>query len=198
MREVIQKQIDALKDAGAIINEVSLPHTKYVVPDYYIIASSEASSNLQDTMVFVTDTVLRILRTCDVYVKSRSEGFGTSCVVSCLVHCTSRFLTVLRQAAKVRTLIAMTLTRSSLKMTHQSLLLFAFIGEEVSANQMYNNDILTISCQQQVFLQLVFSWLMVCLSASLWLRLDEGNVFKTADFIERSNKFWKTPTGMED
>ena len=46
MREVIQKQIDVLKDAGAIINEVSLPHTKYVVPDYYIIASSEASSNL--------------------------------------------------------------------------------------------------------------------------------------------------------
>ena len=32
MREVIQKQIDALKDAGAVINEVSLPHTKYVVP----------------------------------------------------------------------------------------------------------------------------------------------------------------------
>ena len=47
MREVIQKQIDVLKDAGAIINEVSLPHTKYVVPTYYIVASSEASSNLQ-------------------------------------------------------------------------------------------------------------------------------------------------------
>ena len=47
VRKAIQEQIDFLKENGAIINEVSLPHTKYVVPTYYIIASSEASSNLQ-------------------------------------------------------------------------------------------------------------------------------------------------------
>ena len=77
MREVIQKQIDVLKDAGAIINEVSLPHTKYVVPTYYIVASSEASSNLQryDGIRYgyrAKDTKNLL----DVYVKSRSEGFG--------------------------------------------------------------------------------------------------------------------------
>jgi aspartyl-tRNA(Asn)/glutamyl-tRNA(Gln) amidotransferase subunit A len=35
-----------LKDAGAEVVEVSLPHTKYALPTYYIIAPAEASSNL--------------------------------------------------------------------------------------------------------------------------------------------------------
>ena len=35
-----------LKEAGAEIVEVSLPHTKYALPAYYIVASAEASSNL--------------------------------------------------------------------------------------------------------------------------------------------------------
>jgi aspartyl-tRNA(Asn)/glutamyl-tRNA(Gln) amidotransferase subunit A len=37
---------DWLKDAGAEIVEVSLPHTKYALPAYYIVAPAEASSNL--------------------------------------------------------------------------------------------------------------------------------------------------------
>ncbi len=76
MCDVVQKQTDVLKDAGAVINEVSLPHTKYVVPTYYIVASSEASSNLQryDGIRYgyrAKDTKNLL----DVYVKSRSEGF---------------------------------------------------------------------------------------------------------------------------
>src|SRR3546814_7869999 len=38
--------IEWMKDAGAEIVEVSLPHTKYALPTYYIIAPAEASSNL--------------------------------------------------------------------------------------------------------------------------------------------------------
>jgi aspartyl-tRNA(Asn)/glutamyl-tRNA(Gln) amidotransferase subunit A len=41
-----QQGIDWLRDAGAEIVEVSLPHTKYALPAYYIIAPAEASSNL--------------------------------------------------------------------------------------------------------------------------------------------------------
>ena len=110
MREVIQKQIDALKDAGAIINEVSLPHTKYVVPDYYIIASSEASSNLQryDGIRYgyrAKDTKNLL----DVYVKSRSEGFGTEVkrriMLGSFALSAGSYDRFFRQAAKVRTLI---------------------------------------------------------------------------------------------
>ena len=41
-----QKGIEFLKDAGAIIKDITLPHTKYALPSYYIVAPAEASSNL--------------------------------------------------------------------------------------------------------------------------------------------------------
>ena len=40
-----KKGIDYLKDAGAIIKKISLPHTKYALPAYYIVAPAEASTN---------------------------------------------------------------------------------------------------------------------------------------------------------
>jgi aspartyl-tRNA(Asn)/glutamyl-tRNA(Gln) amidotransferase subunit A len=65
-----------LKDAGAEIVEISLPHTKYALPTYYIIAPAEASSNLARY-----DGVRYGLRAqgrdiVDMYEKTRAEGFG--------------------------------------------------------------------------------------------------------------------------
>ncbi len=68
------KQFEAL---GATVEEVSLPHTEYAVATYYIIASSEASSNLARF-----DGVRYGVRAdqpanlSDLYLRSRSEGFG--------------------------------------------------------------------------------------------------------------------------
>jgi aspartyl-tRNA(Asn)/glutamyl-tRNA(Gln) amidotransferase subunit A len=68
--------VDWLKDAGCEIVEVSLPHTKYALPAYYIIAPAEASSNLAryDGMRYG----LRVdgANLTDTYEKSRGEGFG--------------------------------------------------------------------------------------------------------------------------
>ena len=44
--ELWKKGIDYLKDAGAIIKNISLPNTMYALPAYYIVAPAEASSNL--------------------------------------------------------------------------------------------------------------------------------------------------------
>ena len=72
-----QKGVDWLKDAGCEIVEVSLPHTRYALPAYYIIAPAEASSNLAryDGMRYG----LRVegANLTDTYEKSRAEGFGT-------------------------------------------------------------------------------------------------------------------------
>ncbi len=46
IEELWQKGVSWLKDAGASVQEVSLPHTKYALPAYYIVAPAEASSNL--------------------------------------------------------------------------------------------------------------------------------------------------------
>lgn len=71
-----QQGIEWFKDAGAIIKEVSLPHTKYALPAYYIVAPAEASSNLARY-----DGVRYGLRVdgddiIGMYENTRSEGFG--------------------------------------------------------------------------------------------------------------------------
>jgi aspartyl-tRNA(Asn)/glutamyl-tRNA(Gln) amidotransferase subunit A len=76
--EALWKQgVDWLKEAGCEIVEVSLPHTKYALPAYYIIAPAEASSNLAryDGMRFG----LRVdgANLTETYEKTRAEGFGT-------------------------------------------------------------------------------------------------------------------------
>ncbi|HEX2560692.1 amidase, partial [Phenylobacterium sp.] len=71
-----QQGIAWLKEAGCEIVEVSLPHTKYALPAYYIVAPAEASSNLAryDGMRYG----LRIdgSNLTETYEKTRAEGFG--------------------------------------------------------------------------------------------------------------------------
>ncbi|MGD9766877.1 MAG: Asp-tRNA(Asn)/Glu-tRNA(Gln) amidotransferase subunit GatA [Pseudolabrys sp.] len=70
------KGVAWLKEAGAELVEVSLPHTKYALPAYYIVAPAEASSNLARY-----DGVRYGLRVpgrdvIDMYERTRAEGFG--------------------------------------------------------------------------------------------------------------------------
>lgn len=72
----IKKAVEQLTAMGAEVKEVSLPHTEYALPAYYLIAPAEASSNLAryDGVGFGhrapgSDII-------DMYKKSRSEGFG--------------------------------------------------------------------------------------------------------------------------
>ncbi len=71
-----KKGIEYAKDCGAEIIDISLPHTSYALPAYYIVAPAEASSNLARY-----DGVKYGLRSSgknliDMYEKTRSEGFG--------------------------------------------------------------------------------------------------------------------------
>ncbi|MDR1012661.1 MAG: Asp-tRNA(Asn)/Glu-tRNA(Gln) amidotransferase subunit GatA [Lactobacillales bacterium] len=77
VREQVLKAVEVFKNLGASVEEVSLPHSKYGVAVYYIIASSEASSNLQRFDGIRYGYRAKEFKTLeDVYVKSRSEGFG--------------------------------------------------------------------------------------------------------------------------
>ncbi len=75
-----QNGIAMLKDAGAEIRDISLPHTKYALPAYYVIAPAEASSNLarydgvrygHRAKLASGDGIV------DMYEKTRAEGFGS-------------------------------------------------------------------------------------------------------------------------
>ncbi|BDR60171.1 Asp-tRNA(Asn)/Glu-tRNA(Gln) amidotransferase subunit GatA [Lactobacillus xylocopicola] len=213
MHDVIEQQIAVLKEAGAIIDEVSLPLTKYVVPDYYIIASSEASSNLQRfdgiRYGYRSKDAKDLL---DVYVKSRSEGFGEEVqrriMLGSFALSAGSYDRFFRQAAKVRTLICQDFDR--IFADHDVIVgptttTPAFdIGSEIADPiKMYNNDILTISANLAgIPAASVPAGLVDGMPVGLQImakRFDEGSIFKVADFIERSNKFYEqTPTGMED
>jgi aspartyl-tRNA(Asn)/glutamyl-tRNA(Gln) amidotransferase subunit A len=77
VRTVIERGIDILSDAGAIIKKINLRYTKYAIATYYIIATAEASSNLArfdgiryGTRVIKTDDLINL------YKENRSRGFG--------------------------------------------------------------------------------------------------------------------------
>jgi aspartyl-tRNA(Asn)/glutamyl-tRNA(Gln) amidotransferase subunit A len=68
-----------LKDAGAVLRDISLPHTKYALPAYYVIAPAEASSNLAryDGVRFGHRAKLGAGDgITEMYEKTRAEGFG--------------------------------------------------------------------------------------------------------------------------
>ena len=77
VKETIINAAKHFEKLGATVEEVSLPHSKYGVAVYYIIASSEASSNLQrfDGIRYGYRTE-NFNNLDDIYVNTRSEGFG--------------------------------------------------------------------------------------------------------------------------
>ncbi len=104
-----QKGIAWLKDAGAEIVDISLPHTKYALPAYYIVAPAEASSNLARY-----DGVRYGLRVpgkdiTDMYEKTRAAGFGREVqrriMIGTYVLSAGYYDAYYLKAQKVRTLI---------------------------------------------------------------------------------------------
>lgn len=77
IRAAVEKALKVLKAAGCEVKKVSLPHTKYAVPTYYVIATAEASSNLSrfDGVRYgLRDVDARSL--ADMFRKTRDAGFG--------------------------------------------------------------------------------------------------------------------------
>ena len=76
IEELWQKGIQYAKDCGAEIIDISLPHTSYALPTYYIVAPAEASSNLARYDGVKYGFRAKGENLIDMYEKTRSEGFG--------------------------------------------------------------------------------------------------------------------------
>lgn len=155
VREVIENSLKHLESLGATIDEVSLPHTKYGVPAYYILASSEASSNLQRfdgiRYGFRADDVKNLE---DVYVKTRSQGFGDEVKRRIMLGTFSLsagfYDAYFNKAAKVRRLIAQDFDKVfkdyDLIVGPTGTSTAFKIGAEIAdPKQMYFNDVLTVT-----------------------------------------------------
>ena len=150
-----QTGADWLRDAGAEIVEVSLPHTHYALPAYYIIAPAEASSNLARY-----DGVRYGLRVAppggslaDMYAATRAAGFGPEVkrriMIGTYVLSAGFYDAYYLQAQKVRALIARDFARA---WGHCDLLLtptaptgaFAEGNKSADPIAMYLNDVFTV------------------------------------------------------
>jgi aspartyl-tRNA(Asn)/glutamyl-tRNA(Gln) amidotransferase subunit A len=107
----VETAIGELENLGATIKQITLPHTKYAVPCYYIIAPAEASANLArfDGVRYGHRTPdAQSLR--DLYRQSRSEGFGPEVMrrimIGTYVLSSGYYDAYYLKALQVRTLIA--------------------------------------------------------------------------------------------
>ena len=104
------KGAEWLKAQGATIVEISLPHTKYALPTYYIVAPAEASSNLaRYDGVRYGHRASNASDIVDLYEKSRSEGFGAEVqrriLIGTYVLSSGYYDAYYARAQKIRTLI---------------------------------------------------------------------------------------------
>jgi aspartyl-tRNA(Asn)/glutamyl-tRNA(Gln) amidotransferase subunit A len=149
-----EQGLEWLKAAGAEIVEVSLPHTKYALPAYYIIAPAEASSNLAryDGVRYGLRVTPPGANLADMYSATRAAGFGTEVkrriMIGTYVLSAGFYDAYYTQAQKVRTLIARDF---ELAFQHCDVLLtptapsaaFSF-GAKADPLEMYLNDVFTV------------------------------------------------------
>ncbi|WP_243311357.1 Asp-tRNA(Asn)/Glu-tRNA(Gln) amidotransferase subunit GatA [Fundidesulfovibrio agrisoli] len=110
VRACCDQAVDAAKGLGAVVVPVKLPHTKYAIATYYIVAMAEASSNLarfDGVRYGFRHPDAKDLR--DLYEMSRSEGFGEEVqrriVLGTYVLSAGYYDAYYRKAAQVRRLI---------------------------------------------------------------------------------------------
>lgn len=208
-----EKAASWLKEAGAEIVDISLPHTKYALATYYIIAPAEASSNLAryDGVRYGLRVEDDIHSLDDMYEKTRAAGFGREVkrriMMGTYVLSAGYYDAYYKKAQKVRTLLARDFddafkTVDAILTPTAPSAAFA-IGE--NANDpvaMYLNDIFTIPASMA---GLPGMSLPVGLSADglplgiqiLGKPFDEQTIFNVASAIEQAANFTAKPSLVE-
>ena len=153
VERVMQEAMDKVKALGGELVEVSLPHTKYAVAVYYIIATAEASANLArfDGMRYGARKEGRDL--VETYFKTRGEGFGPEVrrriLLGTYVLSSGYYDAYYLRAQKVRTLIRKDFEEAykqcDVMLTPVTPAPAFKFGEKSDPLQMYLSDIFTIA-----------------------------------------------------
>ena len=198
-----QQGIAWLKDAGADVVDISLPHTKYALPAYYIVAPAEASSNLARY-----DGVRYGLRVdgkdiVDMYEKTRAAGFGAEVkrriMIGTYVLSAGYYDAYYLQAQKVRTLIkrdfelAFNAGVDAILTPATPSSAFGIADEDLASDpvKMYLNDIFTVTVNMAGLPGLSVPAGLDHKGLPLGLQLigkpfEEETLFKTAHVIEKA------------
>ena len=143
-----------LRDAGATVVDVSLPHTRYALPAYYIIAPAEASSNLAryDGVRYGLRVTPDGGNLADMYEATRAAGFGPEVkrriMIGTYVLSAGFYDAYYLQAQKVRTLIARDFEAAfeacDLLLTPTAPSAAFAAGDKSDPLEMYLNDVFTV------------------------------------------------------
>ena len=197
-----------LKEQGAEIVEVSLPHTKYALPTYYIVAPAEASSNLAryDGVRF-GHRAKGARDITDLYERSRAEGFGAEVqrriLIGTYVLSAGYYDAYYARAQKLRTLISRDFTQAYAKC--DVLLTPATPGPAFAVGDksddpvaMYLNDVFTVTVNLAGLPGLSVPAGLTANGLPLGLQLigkafDEGTVLRAGLAIEQAANFTHKP-----
>lgn len=202
-----QQGIDWLKDAGAEIVDVSLPHTRYALPAYYIVAPAEASSNLAryDGMRYGARIEGQDLLA--TYEQTRAQGFGAEVqrrlMIGTYVLSSGYYDAYYLRAQKVRTRILQDFrdvfeTVDALLTPTCPSAAFAFGEKSDNPVDMYLNDIFTVTANLAGLPGISVPASLNSEGLPLGLQvigraLDEATCFRVAGELERAAGFTAKP-----
>jgi aspartyl-tRNA(Asn)/glutamyl-tRNA(Gln) amidotransferase subunit A len=200
VRQAIERTIDRFRSAGALVVDVDLPHSEYVISTYYVLMTAEASSNLARfdgaRYGYRADGVREL---AEMYTASRSKGFGAETkrriMLGTYVLSSGYYDAYYRKAQKVRRLIQEDFFRAfaavdCLLMPTTPTTAFAFGEKSEDPLQMYLSDIYTVSAN----LAGVPAISVPCGADGRGLpigvqfvgkQFDEPTILRAADFVER-------------
>ncbi len=157
VEKAVQQGIDCLKQAGAEIVEISLPHVKYSLPTYYLVAPAEASSNLSryDGIRYGNRIHEKGQGLEELYMNTRGQGFGPEVkrriMLGTFALRSGFYDAYYRKAQQLRTLIAQDYDKAFDKVDvivspASPTTAFGFGEKTKDPVSMYLSDVYTLSC----------------------------------------------------
>lgn len=203
VRQAIEKQLDLFRQEGLRVKEINLPHLKYTIATYYILATAEASSNLaRFDGARYGHRAEGVDNLEEMYIKSRVEGFGPEVkrriMLGTFVLSRGYYEAYYQKAQKVRRLIKEDFDRAFseidvLIMPTAPTTAFKLGTKTSDPLQMYLSDVFTVSANLagipaiSVPIGSDASGLPIGLQI-LGRQFDEATILSLANFIEHSVK----------
>lgn len=210
-KTAIDKAVETYKGLGAKFIEISLPHTEYAVPTYYIISSAEASSNLAryDGIRYGMREKANDIE--NLYENTRSMGFGNEVILRIMlgtfVLSTGYYDAYYRKAQKVKALIASDFAnafeRCDLILTPTSPTPAFKMGERINDPiKMYLSDIFTIAANLASIPAISVPCGFTKDSLPIGMQLitkpfGERLLFRAAHAYEKEEPWWKMAPTLE-
>jgi aspartyl-tRNA(Asn)/glutamyl-tRNA(Gln) amidotransferase subunit A len=201
VRQVIERQLDLFREKGMRVEEINLPHLKYTIATYYILATAEASSNLaRYDGARYGHRAEGVNSLNEMYIKSRTEGFGAEVkrriMLGTFVLSAGYYEAYYKKAQKVRRLIKEDFDRAFAKvdvivMPTAPTTAFKLGTKTSNPLQMYLSDVYTVSANLAGIPAVSVpvgrdSYGLPVGLQILGRQFDEATILSLANFIEHS------------